>query len=106
MFDINQLFKNVKHLKAADFRLRAISPIQEDALVIEIFDKLGTSDLPIIPVIDKKGQYIGIITLRDLMFLFQRKHTSIHEVFSHSHTFDKYTAGEIININLPIISNN
>jgi len=103
MFDTSELFKRIKKLKAADFKLRKITPIQEHHTLLEIFNRIGTSDLPIIPVINKKQEYIGIITLKDLLFLFQKKHTSLHEAFSHQHVFTKYTAGELININLPVI---
>ncbi|MCF2144714.1 MAG: CBS domain-containing protein [Candidatus Heimdallarchaeota archaeon] len=106
MFDMAKLFQELRKRKAADFKLRKITPIYDDQTLLEIFNRIGTSDLPIIPVINKKGQYIGIITLRDLLFLFQKKHTSLHEAFSHQHVFTKYTAGELININLPVIYDN
>ncbi|MHA1504542.1 MAG: CBS domain-containing protein [Candidatus Heimdallarchaeota archaeon] len=102
-FDINQLLEKVKHLKAKDFPLREIKPIPKDTSLSEIINQLGTSDLPIIPVIDEKDQYIGIITLRDLLFLFQRKHTALHEAFSLQNLTQGYIAEELININLPII---
>jgi CBS domain-containing protein len=102
-FDINNLFQELKNFKARNFPLREISPISEDTPLIEILNKLGVSDLPIIPVINKKEEYIGIITLRDLLFLFQRKHTSLHEAFHLQHMTEGYIAGELININLPVI---
>ena len=102
-YELNQLLEKVKHLKAKDFILREITPIAHDTPLAEIINQLGTSDLPIIPVIDKKNQYIGIITLRDLLFLFQRKHTALHEAFSLQHLTHGYIAEELININLPII---
>ncbi|MFW9924643.1 MAG: CBS domain-containing protein [Candidatus Thorarchaeota archaeon] len=99
----NSLVQKVKNLTASDFPLREISPIQEDTPLLKIFDQLGTSDLPIIPVINRKNEYIGIITLRDLLFLFQKKHTTLHEAFSLQHMSEGFIAGELININLPII---
>jgi CBS-domain-containing membrane protein len=101
--DENKLFQKMKDLTAADFPTREIKPIPEDTPLLEIINKLGTSDLPIIPVINEKGDYIGIITLRDLLFLFQKKHTSLHEAFSLQHMSDGYIASELININIPII---
>ena len=101
--EFNQLKEKVKHLKAKDFLLREITPISKETPLAEIINQLGTSDLPIIPVIDEKKQYIGIITLRDLLFLFQRKHTALHEAFSLQNLTHGYTAEELININLPII---
>ena len=101
--DINQLFQKVKSLKAADFPLREITPIAENTPLMEIINQLGSSDLPIIPVINEKKQYIGIITLQDLLFLFQKKHTALHEAFSLQHMTEGYVASELININLPII---
>lgn len=105
-FNINQLFQEVKKMKAVDFPQRKITPISEETPLLEIINQLGTSDLPIIPVINKKGRYIGIITLQDLLFLFQRKHTAIHEAFSLHHMTEGYIAGELINLNLPIIYDN
>jgi CBS domain-containing protein len=102
-FDINTLFQELKNLKAKNFPRREIAPIPEDTPLIEILNKLGTSDLPILPVINKKNDYIGIITLRDLLFLFQRKHSSLHEAFHLQHMTEGYIASELININLPII---
>ena len=104
-FNIDNLIQKVKGLKASNFPLREITPIKDDTPLEEIINQLGTSDLPIIPVIDDKDHYIGIITLTDLLFLFQRKHTSLHEAFSLQHLTDGYVAGELININLPIIYN-
>lgn len=101
--NIDNLLQKVRSLKASNFPLREITPIKDDTPLQEIINQLGTSDLPIIPVIDKKNHYIGIITLTDLLFLFQRKHTSLHEAFSLQHLTDGYIAGELININLPII---
>ncbi|MHA1212187.1 MAG: CBS domain-containing protein [Candidatus Heimdallarchaeota archaeon] len=97
------LFEKVKDLVASDFPVREITPILEDTPLLEIFNKLGSSDLPILPVIDKNNEYIGIITLRDLLFLFQRRHTSLTEVVSHQNIASKNTASDLININLPII---
>ncbi|MBD3189258.1 MAG: CBS domain-containing protein [Candidatus Heimdallarchaeota archaeon] len=102
-FNINQLFQEVKKMKAIDFPQRKITPIPEETPLLEIINQLGSSDLPIIPVINKKGRYIGIITLQDLLFLFQRKHTAIHEAFSLQHMTEGYIAGELINLHLPII---
>lgn len=105
-FDINNLFQELKNLKAKNFPKREITPILDDTPLIEILNKLGTSDLPIIAVINKKNEYIGIITLRDLLFLFQRKHTSLHEAFHLQQMTKGYIASELININLPIIYDN
>jgi CBS domain-containing protein len=102
-FDINNLFQELKKYKAINFPRREIAPILEDTPLIEILNKLGTSDLPIIPVINKKDEYIGIITLRDLLFLFQRKHTSLYEAFHLQHMTEGFIASELININLPVI---
>ncbi len=102
-FDIQLFFEKVKNLKAADFALREITPIQANATLLDIFNEIGTSDLPILPVIDEKNEYIGIITLRDLLFLFQRRHTSIHEAISHINISSTSIAQELINFNLPII---
>ncbi|NHJ84862.1 MAG: CBS domain-containing protein [Asgard group archaeon] len=101
--DIDPLIRKVRDLKAINFPLREITPIGADTQLIEIINQLGTSDLPIIPVINKKNEYIGIITLRDLLFLFQRKHTALHEAFSLQHMTHGFVAEELININLPII---
>ena len=101
--NLDQLLKKVRNLTASDFTRREIRPISEETPLLEIINELGTSDLPIIPVIDKESKYIGIITLRDLLFIFQRKHTSLHEAFHLQHMTDGYVAGELININLPII---
>ena len=101
--NIDELFQKVKRLKARDLPTRAIRPIQAETPLAEIINQLGASDLPIFPVIDKKQNYIGIITLRDLLFLFQRKHTSLHEAFHLQHLVEGYNADELININLPII---
>jgi CBS domain-containing protein len=102
-FDINNLFQELKNFKAINFPQREITPISDDTPLIEILSKLGASDLPIIPVINEKEEYIGIITLRDLLFLFQRKHTSLHEAFHLQHMTEGYIARELININLPVI---
>jgi len=102
-FNINNLFQELKNLRAINFPRREITPILDDTPLIEILNMLGASDLPIIPVINKKDEYIGIITLRDLLFLFQRKHTSIHEAFQLQHMTEGYIARELININLPVI---
>jgi len=102
-FDIPLFFEKVKNLKAVDFALREITPIRANATLLDIFNEIGTSDLPILPVIDEKNEYIGIITLRDLLFLFQRRHTSIHEAISHINISSTSIAQELINFNLPII---
>lgn len=101
--NLDQLLQRVKNLTAKNFPRREIRPISEDTPLLEIINKLGTSDLPILPVINNKKKYIGIITLSDLLFLFQRKHTSLHEAFHLQHMTEGYVAGELININLPII---
>ncbi|MHA1121549.1 MAG: CBS domain-containing protein [Candidatus Heimdallarchaeota archaeon] len=102
-FDIQLFFEKVKNLKAVDFAIREITPIQANATLLEIFNEIGTSDLPILPVINEKKEYIGIITLRDLLFLFQRRHTSIHEAISLINISSTNIAQELINFNLPII---
>ncbi len=99
---IETLFEKVKDLTATEFPVREFTPITEDTPLLEILNKLGTSDLPIIPVIDKNNEYIGTITLRDLLFLFHRLHTSLHEAMSHQN-ISKLIASDLININLPII---
>lgn len=101
--NLDQLLENVKCLRAKDFPTREITPLDKDTPLIKIINQLGTSDLPIIPVINEKSEYIGIITLRDLLFLFQRKHSALHEAFSLQHLTHGYIAEELININLPII---
>ena len=98
-----QLFlEKAKSLKATDFRKRKIKPIGFDTSLIEIFNKISNSDLPIIPVIDEKKEYIGIVTLRDLLFLFQKRHSSGSEVFQNPVTAN-FTAEDLINENLPVI---
>ncbi|MHA1125631.1 MAG: CBS domain-containing protein [Candidatus Heimdallarchaeota archaeon] len=97
------LFDKVKDLIASDFPVREIAPILEETTLLEILNKLGTSDLPIIPVINKENEYIGIITLRDLLFLFKRRHSTLQEAISHQNIASKTTASDLININLPII---
>ena len=101
--NISELFHKVKCLKAKDLPIREITPIAADTPLAEIVDKIGTSDLPIIPVINKKQEYIGIITLRDLLFIIQKKHSSLHEAFHLQHITEGYIADELININLPIV---
>lgn len=102
-FDIDRLLQKLKLLSAADFPKRKIVSIMEDTPLIEILNKFGASDPPILPVINKKQQYIGIITLRDLLFLFQRKHTSLHDAFHLQHRPEGYVAADFINLSLPII---
>ncbi|MBN1329755.1 MAG: CBS domain-containing protein [Candidatus Heimdallarchaeota archaeon] len=104
--DINRLFQKAKSLTAIDFPLREITPIREETPLLEIIDHLSTTDLPIISVINKKNQYIGIITLQNLLFIFKRKHTSLHEAFTLQYMTEGYNAGELVNINLPIIYDN
>lgn len=101
--EIDPLIQKVRNLKAKNFPKREITPIAGETPLIDILNKFGTSDLPILPVINKKNQYIGIITLRDLLFLFKRKHTTLHEAISLQHMTHGYIADELVNINLPII---
>jgi CBS-domain-containing membrane protein len=100
---IDPLITKLRGLKAANLPLRKITPIAADTPLIKILNMLGASDLPILPVVNKKNQYIGIITLRDLLFLFQKKHTVLYEAISLQHITQGYIAEELININLPII---
>ncbi|MHA1154865.1 MAG: CBS domain-containing protein, partial [Candidatus Heimdallarchaeota archaeon] len=101
-FNLQLFLEKAKSLKATDIRKRKITPIKEDTPLIEIFNKISTKDLPIIPVINEKKEYIGIVTLRDLLFLFQKRHTSGSEVFQNPVTAN-FTAEDLINANLPVI---
>ena len=100
---IESLISEIKKLKVSEFPIRELPIVQENTDCLDIFGLIIDNDPPIVIVVNEKNEYIGIVTLLDLLSFFATSSSDLHDALSKTHIGLCIEVRDLLKAYLPII---
>lgn len=103
---MEDIFSSIKEMKVTEFPIRKVPTIREDLSCMELIDSFLSDTSPITIVVDEDGKYTGVLTIKDILPLLQKRKTDIHDALMRSRVLSCITACDLVKRQLPTINDN
>lgn len=100
---IEDVFSEIKEMKASEFPIRKVKRIQEDISCMDLIDSFIKETSPITIVVNDEGKYTGVLTIKSILPLLQRRKTDLHEAISRSRVLSCVSACDLAKKQFPIV---
>ncbi len=100
---MEEIFSSIKEMKVTEFPIRKVPTIHEDLSCMELIDSFLIDTSPITIVVDEDGKYTGVLTIKDILPLLQKRKTDIHDALMRSRVLSCITACDLAKRQLPPI---
>lgn len=100
---IEDLFAEVRGMKAKEFPIREVATVNQDLSCIELIDSFLDQSAPLTLVTNDEGKYIGVLTIKDILPLLQKRRTDLRDVLLRTQVLSCITAFDLAKRQLPTI---
>ena len=100
---IEDIFSEIKEMKAAEFPIRKVKRIHEDISCMDLIDSFINETSPVTIVVDDEGKYTGVLTIKDILPLLQKRRTDLHEAITRSRVLSCVSACDLAKKQFPIV---
>lgn len=101
---LEDMFAEIRDMKAENFPVHEVSTVSEDISCIDLINSFLEQSSPITIVTDEKDKYIGILTIKDILPLLQKRKTDLHDALLRSRVLTCMTAFDLAKRQLPTVS--
>ena len=98
-------FSKIKEMKAKDFPIRKVRMLYEDTNCSVLLDFIVEDKSLVAMVLNHDNEFIGILSIRNLVKLLSRRKTELTEVLASTHVLSCITALDLLRSDIPIVKN-
>jgi len=100
---MEDVFSSIREMKAKEFPIRKVPIVYEDTSCSVLLDFLVEDKSLVAMVFNHTNEFVGILTIRNLLKLISRRKTEITEVLARTHVLSCITALDLLRSDIPII---
>jgi len=101
---MEDVFSSIREMKAKEFPIRKVPIVYEDTSCSVLLDFLVEDKSLVAMVFNHTNEFVGILTIRNLLKLISRRKTEITEVLARTHVLSCITALDLLRSDIPIIN--
>jgi len=97
------VFSSVKEMKAKEFPVRKAPIVYEDTSCSVLLDFIVEDKSSVAMVFNHKNEFIGLLTIRNMLNLLSPRKTDLTEVLTRIHVLSCITALDLLQADIPIV---
>jgi CBS domain containing-hemolysin-like protein len=100
---MEEVFTRVKEMKAKDFPIRKVPIVYEDTSCSDLLNFLVEDKSLVAMVFNHKNEFIGLLTIRNMLNLLSPRKTDLTDVLTRTHVLSCITALDLLQSDIPIV---